>query len=393
MGYDIAVAHRRRHEAGQDQVPHRGTEPGREPAEDDGRDRSRRPGPLDQDRRPSPQHANHRSVASREARADRPRDARDLRPARSPARHVRDQVGARGPLVRRRFTRNASRRSKGSSSSVSRRRERLLEEVRQEISSKLRDVKIKAEVSGRPKNLYSIYEKIVLRGKQFDQIFDLVGVRVVVDSVTRLLRGPRSAAHRLHAGAGPLQGLHRDAQVQHVPVAAHDGDRAAEAGRWRSRSGRRRCTRRRSPGSPLTGSTSSRRRGKHAEEEIKWLQRMMDWQRESADPKEFMESLKIDLYSGRGLRVHAEGDVLELAAWRDAPRLRLHDPHRGWSSHRRSAGERVGSCRSATSSHRATRSRSSPRRAPASPSRDWLNARPDAACSEQDPAMVRARTT
>jgi guanosine-3',5'-bis(diphosphate) 3'-pyrophosphohydrolase len=54
------------------------------------------------------------------------------------------------------------------------------------------------------------------------------------------------------------------------------------------------------------------KRGKHAEEEIKWLQRMMDWQRESADPKEFMESLKIDLYSDEVFVFTPKGDVLEL---------------------------------------------------------------------------------
>jgi GTP pyrophosphokinase len=62
-------------------------------------------------------------------------------------------------------------------------RERQLEEIRNEILTKLRDVKIRAEVSGRPKHLYSIYEKLVLRGKSFEEIFDLIGVRVVVDNV------------------------------------------------------------------------------------------------------------------------------------------------------------------------------------------------------------------
>src|SRR3712207_802867 len=57
-------------------------------------------------------------------------------------------------------------------------RERLLDDVLNQIQAKLREVKIKAEVSGRPKHLYAIYEKIVLGGKEFDEIFDLVGIRV-----------------------------------------------------------------------------------------------------------------------------------------------------------------------------------------------------------------------
>ena len=190
-------------------------------------------------------------------------------------------------------------------------RERLLEEVREEISSKLRDVKIRCEVSGRPKNLYSIYEKIVLRGKQFDQIFDLVGVRVVVDSV----RDCYAALGALHTVYTPVPGRFKDYiampkfnmyQSLHTTVIGPQGrpleiqirtsemHTAAESGiaaHWLYK---------------------QQKRGKHAEEEIKWLQRMMDWQRESADPKEFMESLKIDLYSDEVFVFTPKGDVLEL---------------------------------------------------------------------------------
>ena len=103
-------------------------------------------------------------------------------------------------------------------------RERALEEVSKEIEGKLREVKIKAEVSGRPKHLYSIYEKIVLAREAIQR--DLRSRRYPSRRRYRegLLRGPRCSPHPLHARAGPLQGLHRDAQVQHVPVAAHDGD-------------------------------------------------------------------------------------------------------------------------------------------------------------------------
>ena len=190
-------------------------------------------------------------------------------------------------------------------------REKALEEVNQEITSKLRDVKIHAEVSGRPKNLYSIYEKIVLRGKQFDQIFDLIGIRVVVESV----RDCYAALGALHTLYTPVPGRFKDYiampkfnmyQSLHTTVIGPEGrpmeiqirttemHRAAEYGiaaHWLYK---------------------EQRKGKPAEEEIAWLQRMMDWQRESADPKEFMESLKIDLYSEEVFVFTPKGDVLEL---------------------------------------------------------------------------------
>jgi len=190
-------------------------------------------------------------------------------------------------------------------------RERLLEQVGAQISGKLREVKIRSEVSGRPKNLYSIYEKIALGGKQFDEIFDLVGVRVVVDGV-RDCYGALGALHTLYT---PVPGRFKDYiampkfnmyQSLHTTVIGPGGrpieiqirtqamHRAAEFGiaaHWLYK---------------------EQRRGKVTEQEIAWLQRLMDWQRESEDPREFMESLKIDLYSDEVFVFTPKGDVQEL---------------------------------------------------------------------------------
>ena len=97
--------------------------------------------------------------------------------------------------------------------------------------------KIKATVTGRPKHYYSIYQKMIVRGRDFADIYDLVGHpgpgRARCATAT-----PRSAS--IHARwkpvPGPVQGLHRDAEVQHVPVAAHDGDRSRAASRSSCRS-------------------------------------------------------------------------------------------------------------------------------------------------------------
>ncbi len=190
-------------------------------------------------------------------------------------------------------------------------RQKVLEDVAEEIRGKLREVKIKSQVSGRPKHLYSIYEKIVLRGRQFDEIFDLVGIRVVVDSV-RDCYGALGALHTLYT---PVPGRFKDYiampkfnmyQSLHTTVRSNSGrpmeiqirttemHRAAEFGiaaHWLYK---------------------EQRRGKVSEQEIAWLQRMMDWQRESADPKDFMESLKIDLYSDEVFVFTPKGDVLDM---------------------------------------------------------------------------------
>ncbi|HEX2049925.1 MAG TPA: bifunctional (p)ppGpp synthetase/guanosine-3',5'-bis(diphosphate) 3'-pyrophosphohydrolase [Actinomycetota bacterium] len=190
-------------------------------------------------------------------------------------------------------------------------RERAIDDVCAQITNKLRDVKIKADVSGRPKHLYSIYEKIVLRGKEFDEIFDLVGIRVVVDTV----RDCYAALGALHTLFTPIPGRFKDyiampkfnmyqslhttvigagGRPLEIQIRTHEMHRAAEFGiaaHWLYK---------------------EQRRGKVSEEEIAWLQRMMDWQRESADPKEFLESLKIDLYSDEIFVFTPKGDVVAL---------------------------------------------------------------------------------
>src|SRR5918992_1065656 len=190
-------------------------------------------------------------------------------------------------------------------------RERLLDSVCEEIVRKLGEVKIRSAVSGRPKHLYAIYEKIALRGKQFDEIFDLVGIRVVVDTV----KDCYAALGAIHTIYTPVPGRFKDyvampkfnmyqslhttvigpgGRPMEIQIRTHEMHRAAEFGiaaHWLYK---------------------EQRRGKVAEEEIAWLQRVMDWQREASDPKDFMESLKIDLYSDEVFIFTPKGDVVEL---------------------------------------------------------------------------------
>ena len=177
-----------------------------------------------------------------------------------------------------------------------------------QVRDRLADLHIEAQVVGRPKHYWSIYEKMIVKGKGFDDVQDLVGVRVVVDSVKDCYGALGLDPRAVGAGAGPLQGLHRDAQVQPLPVAAHDGGRARRASRSRCRSARTRCTAAPSSASPRTGATRSVRR----REDLAWLQRMVDWQQDTDDPAEFMDTLKIDLEQDEVFVFTPKGKVITL---------------------------------------------------------------------------------
>ena len=114
----------------------------------------------------------------------------------------------------------------------------------------------------------------------------------------------------LEAGAGPVQGLHRDAQVQPVPVAAHDGRRARAASRSRSRSARWRCTAGPSSASPPTGAT--RRAGARTRRTRPGSSAWSTGSRRPSDPAEFMASLKIDLEQDEVYVFTPKGKVVTL---------------------------------------------------------------------------------
>jgi GTP diphosphokinase / guanosine-3',5'-bis(diphosphate) 3'-diphosphatase len=249
-------------------------------------------------------------------------------------------------------------------------RERQLEEIREEILTKLREVKIRAEVSGRPKHLYSIYEKLVLRGKSFEEIFDLIGVRVVVDNV-RDCYAALGAIHTLYTPVpnrfkdyiampkfNMYQSLHTtlmgaSGRPMEIQIRTREMHKAAEFGiaaHWLYK---------------------EQVRGRTPESEITWLQRVMDWQRDSLDPTDFMESLKIDLYADEAFVFTPKGDVIALP--RGATPLDF-----AYSIHtevgHRTVGARVNG-RLVALSHELVSGDSVEiltSKGPASPSRDWL---------------------
>ena len=225
FGEEIASAGRRRHEADRDHLLLARRGAGGELPQDDGGDGQRRAGDPDQARRPPAQHAHDRGDAQAEADREGEGDARDLRADRAPPGHPRDQVGARGSRLRDAASAQV-RGDQGARRPAARRPRALCSEAGENLPARARLARDRgADLGARQALLLDLLEDDAQGpGVQRD-------LRPHRDARDRrldegLLRGGRRHALAVEAAAGALQGLHRDAQVQHVPVAAHDGDRA-----------------------------------------------------------------------------------------------------------------------------------------------------------------------
>lgn len=189
-------------------------------------------------------------------------------------------------------------------------REVYLRKVIELIQGKVRELKVKAEVSGRPKHYYSIYEKMVARGLDFDEIFDLVGVRIVVDSV----KDCWIALGAVHLLWKPVPGRFKDYMAKpkfniyqslHTTVVGPGGKpleiqirtkqmhRVAESGvaaHW---------------------AYKEDPRGRPTDEQAAWMDRMLELQ-STEDDTEFLQSLRLDLFADEVFVFTPKGDVVEL---------------------------------------------------------------------------------
>src|SRR6266542_3429234 len=184
-----------------------------------------------------------------------------------------------------------------------------LREVLEAVSNRLAVLRIRADVSGRPKHFFSIYEKMVVKGKEFDEVQDLVAIRVVVDSV----KDCYGALGSIHALWKPIQGRFKDYiampkfnlyQSLHTTVIGPQG-KAVEV-QIRTKEMHRRAE------FGVAAHWGYKERSPEAD--AAWLQRIVDWQQETSDPREFMESLKIDLEQDEVFVFTPKGDVVTLAA-------------------------------------------------------------------------------
>ena len=187
-------------------------------------------------------------------------------------------------------------------------RERYLEEVVGAVRLRLEQLHISAEVTGRPKHYWSIYEKMVVRGKEFAEINDLVGVRVIVESV----KDCYGALGSIHALWRPVQGRFKDYiampkfnlyQSLHTTVVGPQG-RAVEF--------QIRTTEMHRRSEYGVAAHWGYKEQRNPAEDLVWLQRIVDWQKETTDPTEFMQSLKIDLEQDEVFVFTPKGRVITL---------------------------------------------------------------------------------
>jgi GTP pyrophosphokinase len=169
-------------------------------------------------------------------------------------------------------------------------REAYLKEVMETLLDKLETFSIKAEVKGRPKHFWSIYEKMVVGGKEFDEIFDLVGIRVIVEEE----RDCWAVLGAIHALWSPVQGRFKDYinspkfnlyQSLHTTVIGPRGKSVEVQVRTQE------MHRRAEFGVAAHWSYKEGASGR----EIAWMQRLADVEEEEADPIAFLEALKLDL--------------------------------------------------------------------------------------------------
>ncbi|HYF46670.1 MAG TPA: bifunctional (p)ppGpp synthetase/guanosine-3',5'-bis(diphosphate) 3'-pyrophosphohydrolase, partial [Acidimicrobiales bacterium] len=185
-------------------------------------------------------------------------------------------------------------------------RELYLTQVEGEITERLAEVRVKADVTGRPKHLWSIYEKMV-RGRPFDDILDLVGLRVIVASV----KDCYAALGCIHGMWQPVPGRFKDYialpkfnlyQSLHTTVMG-PGGKAVEV-QIRTHEMHQRAE--------LGVAAHWAYKEKSPADDIVWLNRILDWQTETTDPGQFMANLKGDLEDNEVYVFTPKGDVIIL---------------------------------------------------------------------------------
>ncbi|MFF4697467.1 RelA/SpoT family protein [Streptomyces chattanoogensis] len=210
-------------------------------------------------------------------------------------------------------------------------RDEYLAIVTDEVQADLRAARIKATVTGRPKHYYSVYQKMIVRGRDFAEIYDLVGIRVLVDTV----RDCYAALGTIHARWNPVPGRFKDYiampkfnmyQSLHTTVIGPSGKpvelqirtfdmhRRAEYGiaaHWKYKQ------------EAVAGASKIRTdipkgtgkgAGQDTVNDMAWLRQLLDWQKETEDPGEFLESLRFDLSRNEVFVFTPKGDVIALPA-------------------------------------------------------------------------------
>tara|TARA_B100000749_G_scaffold102761_1_gene78404 strand:+ start:596 stop:2680 length:2085 start_codon:yes stop_codon:yes gene_type:complete len=176
-----------------------------------------------------------------------------------------------------------------------------------EVEGRLAELGIAGEVAGRPKQLWSIYEKMIVKGRSFDEIHDLVGVRVIVDSV----RDCYAALGTIHASWKPVQGRFKDYvampkfnlyQSLHTTVVGPQGKQVEFQVRTVEMDVR----------AEYGVAAHWDYKAQSPSDEMAWLGRIVEWQAETEDPGTFMANLKTDLELDEVYVFTPNGEVITL---------------------------------------------------------------------------------
>jgi guanosine-3',5'-bis(diphosphate) 3'-pyrophosphohydrolase len=202
-------------------------------------------------------------------------------------------------------------------------RERYVSEAGEYLARELAELGIEAQIAGRAKHFYSIYSKMTKKGREFNEIYDLTAMRVIVDSV----KDCYGSVGVIHSLWKPLPGRFKDFvampkfnmyQSLHTTIIGPEGRpleiqiRTQEMHEMAEFGVAAHWVYKQLPGAgdkELDG-----RSGQGEDTKLKWLRSMLDWQKELSDPHEFMETLRTDLFEDEVYVFTPKGEVKSLAA-------------------------------------------------------------------------------
>ena len=270
-------------------------------------------------------------------------------------------------------------------------RENYVDEAGKFLSRELKAVGIEAEISGRAKHFYSIYTKMTRKGREFNEIFDLTAMRVLVGSV----KDCYGAIGVIHSIWKPLPGRFKDFiampkanmyQALHTTVIGPEGQpleiqiRTAEMHDLAEYG---------IAAHVLYKEGAANGGGDPAKEKMTWLRQLLEAEKDT-DPVEFIEALKVDLLEDEVFVFTPEGRGQEPLGGLDAARLRLRGPHRRRPPLRRGEGQRQDRAAPLHAEERRHR-RGPDREAGPRPLARLAEAGPHGAGPQQDPRLVPAR--
>ena len=191
-------------------------------------------------------------------------------------------------------------------------REKEINEIIKKISAELDKQELHYDISGRPKSFYSIYKKMKGKSKSFESIYDLIAVRILVDTV----KDCYAVLGIVHSMWKPLPGRFKDyiampkpnmyqslhttvisdtGEIFEIQIRTYEMHEVAEYGiaaHWKYKGGKT--------------------QGKDVDSKLDWLRQLLEWQKDLKDPKEFIDTLKIDFFDDEVFVFTPNGDVVDL---------------------------------------------------------------------------------